>query len=141
MAFSSFDVTLTRLELGLGTLDLNDHANYLIAENMMGAAQTWNRQTVKSPFVDGEFTVHRAKAQRQETLAVQVLGGTQTILQANLKALTDALSQFRFTWAITMDETNRSWSCETADYTVDFSRDRWMAHKVLVTAQIPVYPL
>lgn len=138
--FGAFGISITRGELGLIALDLNDHVNYIVSEQLMGAQQTWNRQTVKSPFVDGEFTVHRAAGSRHEALGVQVLGGTQTQLQVNLQALTDALSQFRFQLTMVLDETSRTWQCETADFTVDYNQHRWMTRQVLVNAQIPTYP-
>lgn len=138
--WTTFDLQLTRSELGLSTLDLNDQVNYIVAETLFGGQQSWNRQTVKSPFVDGEFTVHRSMSQRQERVGIQVLGDTQTTLQTNLDALLTALSQFRFNLIWTADSVQRTYNCETADYQIDFSRERWMARKVLVTASVPVYP-
>lgn len=138
--FSTFSVLLSRTELGLAPLEINDQSNFIVGNTIMGGAQNWNRQTVKSPYVDGEFTVNRAKSQVSEQFTVQVLGATQTLLQANIATLTDAVSQFRFQLTMTMNESVRTWQCETADYTVDWTQARWMARKVLVTLQIPRYP-
>lgn len=138
--FSTFSVQMTRAELGLAPLDLNDQANYIVSNTIMGGAQSWNRQTVKSPYVDGEYTVHRSLSQVHEQFDVQVLGATQTALQNNITTLTNTVSQFRFQLTIVMNETSRTWQCETADYTVDWSQERWMAMKVLVHLQIPRLP-
>lgn len=139
--FGIFDLTITRFELGLPDLDLNDKLSYDTGAEIFGGQQTWNRQTVKSPFVDGEFLVHRSMANRQENLQIQVLGADQAELQANVQALLDAARQFNFLITLTMDNAApRVWSCQTADFTVDWSNTRWLALKALVTLTIPTLP-
>lgn len=138
--FTSFHVTVTRAELALGPLDINDHLNFIVADKIMGGQATWNRQTAKSPFVDGEFTVHRSRAQLKDQMSVQVLGDTQTTMQANLATVIAAFTQFRFQMTLALEDGTRIYNCETADYTVDWDRLRWMSRQVLVTFDIPRYP-
>lgn len=138
--FSTFVVTVSRLELGMPILDINDHVNYQVGDQILGGNQTWNRQTVKSPYVDGEIMVNRTRGQVQEQFAVQVFGDTQVAMQQNIATLIDAFSQFTYQLSIEMENATYTYQCDTSDYTVDWTNTRMMAKKALVKLQFPRSP-
>jgi hypothetical protein len=139
--FAVFGASVSRSALGLPALDLNDHLNYIVADQILGGQQTWNRQTAKSPYVDGEWLVNANKALVQDRFAVQVLGATQGEMADNLIALTDAFGQPQYTLTVQTDDQIRTYLCQPADYTVDWSRERMMARKALVTLSVPRQPV
>jgi hypothetical protein len=139
--FGYFAATVSRTTLGLPALDLNDHLNFIVADQILGGQQAWNRQTAKSPYVDGEFLVNATKGLVNDRFAVQVLGANQSQMAANLVALTDAFGQPSYTLTVTTDDAVRSYLCQPADYTVDWSRERMMARKALVTLAVPRLPV
>jgi hypothetical protein len=138
--FEHFACEVSRTELSLEPLDLNDHVNYQVANEILGGTQTWNRQSVRSPYVDGEYTVNAARSRPEERFAVQVFGEDQLTLQENIAMLIDAVSQFRFQLRLEMNEAVYIWQCETADYTLDFNQSRMMARQALVSLMIPRSP-
>lgn len=138
--FGAFVATVTRESLGLPVLNINDHVNYQLGDQILGGSQTWNRQSVKSPYVDGETLVNRTRAQVQEQFQVQVFGGTQTEMQQNIAALIAAFTQFTYQLSVQIDDATYTYQCDTADYTVDWTNFRMMAHKALVKFQIPRSP-
>lgn len=138
--FSVFSVTVTREELGLPLLEINDQINYMVGDQILGGSQTWNKQMVKSPYVDGEVMVNRARAQVQEQFQVQVLGPSQGGVQQNIATLIAAFSQFTYVLSIQMEDSTYTYQCDTSDYTVDWTNVRMMAKKALVKFQFTRSP-
>lgn len=138
--FAFFEATVSRTFLGLPTLSLNDRVSYIVADQIFGAQQTWNRQTAKSPYVDGEFLINANRALVQDRFAVQVLGASQSQVQQRMTALIAAFSQPSYTLTLTMEDASYPYYCQPADFTVDWSRERWMARQALVTLTVPRQP-
>lgn len=138
--FEHFHCEISRLELSLAPLDLNDHVNYQVASEILGGSQTWRRMSVSSPYVDGEYTVNATRGRVEERFGVQVYAEDQQTLQENIGLLVDAVSQFRFQLRLEMDEAVYIWQCEAADYTLDFNQSRMMAKRALVNLLIPRSP-
>jgi hypothetical protein len=139
--FAYFQVSVSRTSLGLPTLDLNDRLAYITADQIFGAQQAWNRQTAKSPYVDGEFLVNASRGLVQDRFSVQVLGSSQSQLQSRIKDLTDAFGQPSYVLTVTMEDGVYPYSCQPADYQVDWTAARWMARQVLVTFTVPRQPV
>jgi hypothetical protein len=140
VSFEYFNAEISREELALAPLNINDQVNFKVANEILGGTQTWRRQTVLSPYVDGEYTVNATRARVEERFGVQVYGPDQLTLQENIARLVDAISQFRFQLRLDLDEAPWIWQCESADYAVDFSQARMMARTALVTMTIPRSP-
>lgn len=138
--FDFFAASITRTSLGLNPLDLSDQINYKLGNELLGGTQSWQRQSVRSPYVDGEFTVNRTRARVDEKFSVQVMGADQLMLQDNLAQVIDAFSQHRFVLTVEMDGAVYSYDCEASDYTIDWTGPRWMAKTVLVTFMVPRQP-
>lgn len=131
--FAYFGSSITRASLGLPPLDLNDNVTYMLSNQILGGTMTWNRQVVKSPYVDGEYLVNAAKGSIQEQFGVQVLAPSQGALQLAIQALIDAFTQFSYVLTVQQDDAVYRFTCQPADYTVDWTQERMMARKALVT--------
>ena len=136
----SLAVALTRTLLGLPDLDLNDHLNYYLSANALGAQQTFNRNQVASPFLDGAVTTFRTRAVVQQPVAVEVLGADHAEVTANVRALLDAACQDSYRLNVSVNGVAHAWACEAADYQVDWSAARLVACQALVSLSIPMQP-
>jgi len=136
----TLSVTVSRDLLGLGSLEINDHDAYFMAP-FTPAGVTWSRTTVASPFVEGDITVHRRRANAQESLVVEVNGDTQAELSTNLRTLLQAFQQDRFNVDINVGGTHYVWACEAADYNVAWDGPRFIAKRLQVTLGVPRMPV
>lgn len=124
-----------------GTLDINDGTSYRIAgPSILGGTVQWDRKTVSSPDVEGDFTTHRRRTNVSDMLAVYVKGSTTLDLMTKIKTLTDAFSQDRFTLAINIGTSANQWDCEAADYSVELDTAHVNALYARVTFNIPRRP-
>lgn len=136
MDFDYFYATVSRTELGLARLDINDHLNYILNDELLGGTNTWNRQTTKSPYVDGEFTVNKTLAQVEERIAVECLGDSSYLLQYNVAQLIKAISQSQYVLTIYTDDSVWAYDCEAADYTVGWEKTRRMVFRATVQLMV-----
>lgn len=134
-------VSVSRGELGLADLDLNDHVNYFVSATVFGGTVSWRRQTVQSPFVEGQFTVGAVRDQVEDKFAIEVKGAGQVELQDNLRTLIDAFSQSTFNLTLQLDAAPYTYSCEASDYAIDWTQTRWHNRQVLVTFSLRRSPV
>ena len=133
---------VTRSQLGLGNLDINDHTTYAIAgPAIMGGGTAWDRKTVNAPWVDGDITVARRRQNVMEQLLVYVAGSDQSTLMSNLRTLRDAFTQDRYTLQITVGSAQNAWDCEAADYSMLYDTAHAYNKYVVATFQIPRKPV
>lgn len=114
----SISAKVSRDLLSLGDLDINASPYRLAGPTTLGGTQSWERNTVSSPFVDGEVTVHRRRTNVQDRIVVYVSGTDLANLFANVRTLVDAFTQDRFTLQINIGTSVNQWDCETSDYSV-----------------------
>jgi hypothetical protein len=138
---TTFAATVTRSDLGLADLNINDQADYIIGSEMLGAMVTWDRKVVSSPFVNGDVTVHRRRGNVAERFSVYVLAATQSEMQTNIKALIDAFNQHKFNLSITLDSTVYTYICEASDYQVEWMNTNFFALKVKVVFNLIRQPI
>lgn len=117
----------------MGVLNINDQLDYIVGNDIMGAMVTYDRQTVSSPYVNGDITVHRRRGTVSEKFSVYVLGDTQTELQTNIRTLIQAFSQDKFNLSLMLDGIEWSYMCEASDYQVEWANTNFFAQKVKVT--------
>ena len=144
MSDYSLSVILTRTLLGLSDLQINDNNLYRIAggDQFLSGAVTWERESTKSPYVEGEFTTNRRRSSIQERIAVEVFRGDSTgisgnakfALEANVQKLIDAFTQDAFVMNIVVNKNTSwqqewHWACEAADYAVQFTGPRFVAQQ------------
>ena len=138
---TTFAATVTRSDLGLGSLNINDNADYKVGNEIMGAMVTYDRKIVSSPYVNGDVTVHRRRGNVSEKFSVYVMAATQTELQTNTKTLIDAFSQNKFNLAVTLDSVQYTYQCEASDYQVEWSNAHMFSLMVKVTFNLIRNPI
>lgn len=137
--------SLTRVELSLAVLNINDQTNYKIIKVGPGSVE-WDRQYAGSPFIHGETLVNAVMKQGKLPLSVRCKGSTSGVVDTNRAALCRALEQFTYTLSLTVDGVSWSWKCDPADYSVDetdgaFNGFFTRAKQSVVTADIPRDPI
>lgn len=132
--------SVTRSLLGLGNLDINDHVSYVLSYGILGANTSWERNQVKSQWVDGDVTVSRRRGNVIEPMVFHVYGNDQSDLQSNISTLIDAFIQDSFTMTIDLDGSTYQYSCESADHSVEWG---YKMHSAMttVTFQVPRKPI
>jgi hypothetical protein len=141
MAVPSITCTLTRVNLGLADLNINDHLNFGIGAPILGATTSWRRQTVQSPYVESQWTVSAVRDLVQDQFAVNVFGADQVALQNNIKTLVAAISQSYYNLSLSLDAAVTTYACQASDYTIDWSKERLFARNVLVKIMLRRSPV
>ena len=135
---------ITRTELALADLNLNDGSNYKVIGIGPGSLE-WNRQYAGSPYVHGEVLVNAVKAQGNLPMSIRCKGTTQSAREANVAALCRALEQFVYNITLTIEGVTYTWQCDPADYSLDekgeISKFHRLAKQTVVTAQVPRHPI
>lgn len=134
-------VAVTRGDLGLGDLDINDGVDYKVSNEILGGQVTWERNAVSSPYVNGDITVHRRRPSVQERFAVYAYGANQTELRDNVKALIDAFNQDTFNLTVSLDSIPHTYQCEAADVQIEWSNVHLMSNQVRVVFTVPRKPI
>lgn len=120
---------------------LNDHLRFIThAEGLGIRAITRRRQTVTSPFYEGEYETHSVRENVKERVQIWVHGPSQSQLVENILLLEDAFSQSVYNIRKTLDESRQVWTCQSADYTVDQSQVYAHNRMALFTADVPRLP-
>jgi hypothetical protein len=113
---------ITRTLLGLADLDLNTDP-FTVVDLKPGEVQ-WRRQETASFYVDGEFTIGRAKNSPKVQWTQQVSGTDQTDLAANLAAVVKAFEQDTFELYYELDGEEHRWRGECADWNPTYEKER-----------------
>lgn len=133
---------VTRAQLGLQDLYINDHSKYVIAGlDILSGTVSWQRQQVSAPWVDGDVTVARRRSSVMEPLTVYVAGTNQADLNTNIGTLLAAFTQDRYTLSIAIGSQQHDWDCEAADYSVKINTVYVKSVYVPVTFQIMRKPV
>lgn len=147
MADLDMSVVISRDNLALGPLEINDGYIYQIGDQFLGGQVSYDRQEVGGPNTDGSLTTGRTLQKVQEPVAVEVWGRTNldaslrnAALQANIDALSAAFMQNTFTLSVTIDTAVWEYSGEAADVQITWMGTRFMAKKGKVTFTVPRQP-
>jgi hypothetical protein len=137
----SISALVSRDLLSLGDLDINSSPYRLAGPQILGGEQRWERQTAASPFVDGEVTVHRRRANVTDQIVVYVSGTDTANMFSNIRDLIDAFTQDRFTLQINIGTATNQWDCECADYSVTVDTPHMVAKYGVVQFNVPRKPV
>lgn len=140
MSDLGMSVLVTRVSLGLPDLELNDFENYYVGPEFLGGQETFLRSTAGSPFLDGQVTTYRQRANVQETIQVECLGDSEADLRAKVAALKDAWWQDSFTLNLTIGSQSWQYAFEAADVAVPWTGPRLVANQVQVLFTAPRKP-
>jgi len=138
----SLQVEISRDNLGLLPLDINDHTNYYVAGDFLTGQLSWNRNQVGSPFLDDQITVYRTLNRVTRALTVEVLGTSIATMNTNMITLVAAFMQDTFHLAVVADtDLNLEYNCEAADYQVGWTGPRLIQRQVSITFNVPCAPI
>lgn len=121
---SDLDITalVSRDELALADLDINDEVNYRLAQQFRPGGVTWSKEFVESPFVHGRYVVGERKQSTEGSLGVFVTADTHAALHTNVETLVDAFTEQRtYVLRLVVEGQDLRWKCERADYEVAFT--------------------
>lgn len=122
---------VTRTELSLGNLDVNDGANYVLARGITPGAVSWRKQFVESPFYEGRYVVHEVKDAVEMKIPFYVHGATYAAVHANLETLLAAFTeQSTYEVHTVIEGVDHGWTCERADYEVGFVTEMFVAKMI-----------
>lgn len=133
--------SVTRDELGMGDLNINDHTSYALGVNILGGQVAWQKQQVTSPYIDGDITITRRRPTVMETIEINVYGTNHSTLITRLKTLVQAFSQDTFNLGVSFNGTLRQYQCEAADYSIEYNQPKIHSHQCLVRFSVPRNPI
>lgn len=125
---------ITRTELGLADLDLNDGTVYVMAlDGIRPRGESWRREFARSPNVPGQRVVHAVL--EADPLQVDVIckGDTWFDAHQNYETAVDAFRQTTFNVTETVDGVTHLWQCTEADV-VPVWRAIWQAVPAIAVA-------
>jgi len=101
----SRQITVSRTELSLPSLDLNDATNgYYVSDEWSQGGYIWQRyEASTSPFAHGETIVAQRLQNVDEIFTIYVFADTTATLNSRLDTLREAFSQYRYTLTIEWD--------------------------------------
>jgi|SRR6266568_552909 len=134
-------VTISRDQLGLDALELNDFERYYLGPEFMGAAVVYSRNVVGSPYVHGQTTTSRTKQNPQERITVEVLAGNQEELEDNIGEVIAAFEQSSFDLTIVMDGETTAYRGEAADHQSIWTGPRMIEKQGQVVFTMPRQPI
>lgn len=137
----SFDVVISRTELGLSDMSLNTSPYVVSKEGVRPGDTAWRRDRVKSPYVHGEVMINAVREQAEAQIGVEVIEDTYSAIQSSIRTLVEAFSQTEYTLDIQMSTTSYKWQCNAADYSISWVSERWHALRVGVAFSMPRYPV
>lgn len=112
----SRSVLVARTQLGLGNLQLSQQGLYYLPDGTFGGGETaQSRVTSEGPQVKGRYPSSIVEGSRTGNMSVHVLS-TLAQIQADVKVVIDAMTQFRYMLVWQFDGLSGTWQCETADW-------------------------
>ena len=101
----SRQITITRSELSLADLNLQDPANgYFVGDEWSSGGVMWQHYNASaSPWVSGDRVVGQRRIGVEEIFTVYVKASSPSGIKAKIQTITDALSQYRYTVTINWD--------------------------------------
>ena len=134
----NFDMEVS---FGVPWVSLNDRINFRVSAEGFGNKVTQQRRiTADSPYFDGTYLVHSTKDNVTEEFAVYVYGSSQNHVTENLLLLEEIFDQAAYRIRLRFDDHQETWSCQTADYSVE--RSHVFMHNVMAVMkfQVPRFP-
>lgn len=135
---------ISRTELALAQLDLEDPGNYQVTKFSDGGRH-WERQLVTSRYTHGARKVGRAVlAHGQVQVGIRCYGTTRAALEARVADMVNAFSQGYYTFGINIDGELWQYACWEADIEVangDYDKFALAAHQQEYRLTMPRDPI
>lgn len=138
-------LAVERDELQLGWLDVIPSNGYYITRDGIGpGGLDHDKVHATSPFVDGDFLVHKRKTMQNIPLSVNVKATSASQLHSRIATLTEAFEQFQYVIQVVIDGKEFVWTCETANWSIG-SGGAWEDLKLrsyiqTVSLDVPRFP-
>lgn len=134
----SFSCTITGPN---GTIAIPLAGVYKFDKNTRENRQVSHRKIeVNNPFVEGAYMVHSVRENIIETIGIYVYATSSAQLRSRIDPLTDAFDQVRYTVTFKTDTATETWTCMTADYTIDSRHEFQHQYMALIKANVPRLP-
>jgi hypothetical protein len=138
----SVAAVVTRTRLGLGNLDIDDGAKFILGRAIRVGAVTWRREAVESPYVHGRIPVLEVMGAAESSIEVYALGSSHASLNSNLGELIAAFTkQYDYDLVLNVEGVTHQWRCERADYEVGFVTETLLARVVPVKLTFHRHPI
>ena len=129
-----------RVSTAVDWLELNTGLYRVHGESFAESAETWRKDEVSNPFVEGSWTVNALRENVTETLNVWVKGdGLTSTLQA-VETLRGAFRQRNYLLEATFNNLRYTYNCYVADSIVSATRELRHAGMAQVNFQVPRHP-
>jgi hypothetical protein len=113
---------------------------YLGPEDFGSHAQVRRRINATSPYYEGTYLIHSVRENVQESLLVNVLGVSANEVTENLLLLEELISQPSFQMRLTLEDHVETWSCQTADYTIERGHIQLHNTRAIMRISVPRLP-
>lgn len=141
MADLDLSVKITRDELALADLEINDFVDYYVTNEFLGGSVSWNRVRATGPFTDGGPEISATRDPVNEPLGVEILGSSTADALAKLAVLTTALHQRNFDMKVRVSGTLvLHYSCNRADSQLIWTGPRAIAGQLQAKFTVPRQP-
>lgn len=133
--------TITRDELSLADLQLNDGDTYKIAGHNLDIGRvTRRREVAKSVFTHGGIEFASVLDMTTLSIGFDVFGSSLSQVRTNMNALIDAFSQKNYTVGLSIEGASFSYACNAADYESSLTTQRMAARRGLIVFECPRQP-
>lgn len=127
---------LTRTELALGNLQLNDGTYKLSAQGFDPGSVTHRNEYATSPYVQGGLLVNSVRDLAQGGFVVDIYATSHADLQTRIADLKAAVSDQRtYDYYVVIEGQTYAWRCDRSDYAVGWVHERLHALVVPFTVQ------
>lgn len=124
-----------------GTINLQTVGTYKLERSTRDNRQVTKRKIdATNPFVEGTYTVAAVKENVTENVSIYVYASSQAALRARIAAVTDCLDQIRYTLTYGVDGNIETWTCFSADYSIQSQQEFQHAYMALIRANVPRLP-
>jgi hypothetical protein len=138
---SELDVA-ARIHTATGWVELDDEENgYVLAAESFGERSVTHRKTeITSEFVGGSYVTRSVREQITETLSLYVYGINAMQLDDRIDVVTDALEQLNYQMVVRFGNSQETYTCSPADYTVTTKQEFRHATMAQIKATVPRLP-
>jgi hypothetical protein len=122
-------------------LDISDGTTYRVNKSTFEESSvTLRRDEVTNAFIEGKFLVNALRENVTEKIDIYAFGATTPALKTAIDAVTALINQIQFNVRVTLDGSQRLWSCFASDYSVNVPSEFFMNRQALIKIQLQRLP-
>jgi hypothetical protein len=130
------------LQTTTGWLDLDDAAaGYELGSDSFSEKSISHRKTeVANEWVEGSYVSRSVRDNIGEVVSVYIIADTPYDLAVKVDRITSAFDQLSYQMIVRFADSQETWDCSLADYTVSTKQEMRFATMALVKATVPHLP-